>query len=242
MIVRPVRRIPQAMARRPPRPLNPPPPPVASTRHAGARAGVGVTSQRGLCRRARNAPPRRRRKRPAPRLDRSRSRPCNPQQRSPPPEPRRPTRRLISKRSRARRRRVPAASNKSVRARMTTSADRRLATRGERDLGAARGDRNSSERNSTRDAATQSSRFSGTRAPEPDDEAAPRTRTIVVGPARSQTDVSSEDVVTTRKQRRSARSRPDLEPRVEEREILRRDTSGDGGRDFFGGLFGGERD
>jgi len=51
----------------------------------------------------------------------------------------------------------------------------------------------------------------------------------------------SEEVVTTRKQRRSARSRPDME-RVEEREILRRDTSGDGGRDFFGGLFGGERD
>jgi hypothetical protein len=122
------------------------------------------------------------------------------------------------------------------------SADRRLATRGERDSIAIRGDRDSSERNSNRDAAAQSSRFWGTRASEPDDEAAPRTRAMVVGPARSQTDVSSEDVVTTRKQRRSARSRPDLEPRVEEREIPRRDTSGDGGRDFFGGLFGGERD
>jgi len=59
-------------------------------------------------------------------------------------------------------------------------------------------------------------------------------------PARSQADVS-EEVVTTRKQRRSARSRPDME-RVEEREIPRRDTSGDGSRDFFGGLFGGDRD
>jgi hypothetical protein len=122
------------------------------------------------------------------------------------------------------------------------SADRRLATRGERDSVAARGDRDSSERNSTRDSATQSSRFWGTRASEPDDDAVPRTRTIVVGPGRSQADVSSEDVVTTRKQRRSARSRPDLEPRVEERDIPRRDTSGEGGRDFFGGLFGGERD
>ncbi|HEX4555607.1 MAG TPA: hypothetical protein VH249_16560 [Xanthobacteraceae bacterium] len=121
------------------------------------------------------------------------------------------------------------------------NADRRLATRGERDSVAARGDRESPERNSTRDSATQSSRFWGTRAVEPDDEAVPRTRTLVVVPARSQTDVSSEDV-TTRKQRRSARSRPDLEPRVEEREIPRRDTSGEGGRDFFGGLFGGERD
>jgi hypothetical protein len=122
------------------------------------------------------------------------------------------------------------------------SADRRLATRGERDSVATRGNRESSERTSTKDAAAQSSRFWGTRASEPEDEAVPRTRTMVVVPARSQTDVSSEDVVTTRKQRRSARSRPDLEPRVEEREIPRRDTSGDGGRNFFGGLFGGERD
>jgi hypothetical protein len=122
------------------------------------------------------------------------------------------------------------------------SADRRLATRGERDSVAARGDRDSSERNSARDSAAQSSRFWGTRPSEADDDAVPRTRTIVVGPGRSQADVSSEDVVTTRKQRRSARSRPDLEPRVEEREIPRRDTSGEGGRDFFGGLFGGERD
>jgi hypothetical protein len=119
------------------------------------------------------------------------------------------------------------------------NADRRLATRGERDSVAARGERESSERNSTRDSATQSSRFWSTRAVDPDDEATPRTRTIVV-PARSQADVSSEEVVTTRKQRRSARSRPEL--RVEEREIPRRDTSGDGGRDFFGGMFGGERD
>jgi len=46
--------------------------------------------------------------------------------------------------------------------------------------------------------------------------------------------------VTTRKQRRSARSRPDLEPRVEEREIPASQHLGEGGRDFFGGLFGGE--
>jgi hypothetical protein len=121
------------------------------------------------------------------------------------------------------------------------NADRRPGTRRERDSVAARGEREHSERNSTRDSATQSSRFWSTRAVEPDDEATPRTRTTVV-PARSQADVSSEEVVTTRKQRRSARSRPDSEPRVEEREIPRRDTSGDGGRDFFGGLFGGERD
>jgi hypothetical protein len=135
-----------------------------------------------------------------------------------------------------------ARREQQKRARDDNSADRRLATRGERDSVAARGDRDSSERNSARDSATQSSRFSGTRALEPDDEAVPRTRTLVVVPGRSPADVSSEDVVTTRKQRRSARSRPDLEPRVEQREILRRDTSGDGGRDFFGGLFGGERD
>jgi hypothetical protein len=120
--------------------------------------------------------------------------------------------------------------------------DRRLVTRGERDSGAARGERETLERRPSRDAATQSSRSWGTRAIEPDDEATPRTRTLVVVPSRSQADVSEEDVVTTRRQRRSARSRPDQAPRVEEREILRRDTSGEGSRDFFGGLFGGERD
>ena len=106
-------------------------------------------------------------------------------------------------------------------------ADRRLATRPDRD---------SPERNSSRDAAIQSSRFWSTRTAEPDDdEVMPRTRTLVIVPPRSRAEVSSEDVVTTRKQRRSARARLEAEPRVEER-------SDDGGRDFFGGLFGGQRD
>jgi hypothetical protein len=106
-------------------------------------------------------------------------------------------------------------------------ADRRLATRPDRD---------STERNSSRDAAIQSSRFWSTRTAEPDDdEVMPRTRTLVIVPPRSRAEVSSEDVVTTRKQRRSARPRLEAEPRVEER-------SDDGGRDFFGGLFGGQRD
>ncbi|MEA3023281.1 MAG: hypothetical protein QOK01_2133 [Alphaproteobacteria bacterium] len=106
-------------------------------------------------------------------------------------------------------------------------ADRRLATRPDRD---------SPERNSSRDAAAQSSRFWSTRAAEPDDEeVTPRTRTLVIVPPRSRAEAVSEDVVTTRKQRRSARSRLEAEPRVEER-------SDDGGRDFFGGLFGGQRD
>jgi hypothetical protein len=106
-------------------------------------------------------------------------------------------------------------------------ADRRLATRPDRD---------SPERNSSRDAAAQSSRFWSTRAAEPDDEGVmPRTRTLVIVPPRSRAEVSSEDVATTRKQRRSARPRLEAEPRVEER-------LDDGGRDFFGGLFGGQRD
>jgi hypothetical protein len=111
-------------------------------------------------------------------------------------------------------------------------ADRRLATRPEREP---------AERNSSRDSAVQSSRFWGTRAPEPDDEVMPRTRTMVIVPGRSRADASSEDVVTTRKQRRPVRPRLEAEPRVEEREVLRRESD-DGGRDFFGGLFGGQRD
>jgi len=104
--------------------------------------------------------------------------------------------------------------------------DRRLATRPERE---------SPDRNSSRDSAIQSSRFWGTRASEPDDdEVTSRTRTLVVVP-RSRAEMVSEDVVTTKKQRRSTRSRLEAEPRVEER-------SDDGGRDFFGGLFGGQRD
>jgi hypothetical protein len=112
--------------------------------------------------------------------------------------------------------------------------DRRLATRPDRD---------SPERNSSRDAASQSSRFWSTRAAEPDDdEAMPRARTLVIVPPRSRAEVSSEDVVPTKKQRRSTRPRPEAEPPVEVRESVRRDTAGDGGRDFFGGLFGGQRD
>jgi hypothetical protein len=111
-------------------------------------------------------------------------------------------------------------------------ADRRLATGS---------DREPAERNSSRDSAVQSSRFWGTRAPEPDDEVMPRTRTMVIVPGRSRAEASSEDVVTTRKQRRPVRPRLEAEPRVEEREILRRESD-DGGRDFFGGLFGGQRD
>lgn len=61
-------------------------------------------------------------------------------------------------------------------------------------------------------------------------------------PARSQADLSSEDFGTTRKQHRFARAPPEFQSRVEEREIVRRDTLGGGGCDFFGGLFGGERD
>jgi len=112
--------------------------------------------------------------------------------------------------------------------------DRRLATRPDRD---------SPERNSSRDAASQSSRFWSTRAAEPDDdEVTPRTRTLVIVPPRSRAEAVSEDVVTTKKQRRSARPRLEAEPRVEVRESVRRDTADDGGRDFFGGLFGGQRD
>jgi hypothetical protein len=64
---------------------------------------------------------------------------------------------------------------------------------------------------------------------------------MVIVPGRSRAEASSEDVVTTRKQRRPVRPRLEAEPRVEEREILRRESD-DGGRDFFGGLFGGQRD
>jgi len=126
-----------------------------------------------------------------------------------------------------------AAQQKRVR-QDDKSGDRRLATRPDRD---------SPERNSSRDAASQSSRFWSTRAAEPDDdEVTPRTRTLAIVPPRSRAEVSSEDVVTTKKQRRSARPRLEAEPPVEVRESVRRDTAGDGGRDFFGGLFGGQRD